>query len=255
MTFNYKNFYSEIDWSSYWDKTINFSFSNNGDYENYYNDKQRALSYDNSKLIKEDGEKRAKEFNFDKKYRVLDIGAGPGVLAIPLARYIKKVTVVEPSASMIDLLKKHMIDEGLTNIEIFKSKWEDFDKDAIEKHDVVIASYSLSMQNIKSCLLKMEECSIKEVILYWFSGITSWEKLYLDLYPKIYGREYIPTPKCNILYNILYNMGRNPSITYLKGTSFPKIYESIDQSVQDIKLRLRIFESIYDEYLKKYAES
>jgi SAM-dependent methyltransferase len=255
MTFNQEVYSNGIDWNSIWNKTINFSFSNKENEENYYEDKKRAEAYDNSKLIKEDGEKRAKEFNFDKNYTVLDIGAGPGILAIPLARYIKKVTCVEPSSSMIDLLKKHISEEGLTNIEIFQSKWEDFDKASIKKHDVVIASYSLLMRNIKDSLLKMEECANKEVILYWFSGVTSWERLYLDLYRKICGSDYTPTPKCNVIYNILYDMGRSPDLTVLKGTSFPKIYDSIDQVIDDIKLRLRISDSKNDDYLAKYAEA
>ncbi|HOM95297.1 MAG: class I SAM-dependent methyltransferase [Candidatus Methanofastidiosa archaeon] len=255
MTFNRGTLSNYIDWNSIWNKTINFSFPENENERNYYNDKRRAEAYDNSKLIKEDGEKRAKELNFDKNYSVLDIGAGPGVLAVPLARYVKKVTVVEPSQSMIDLLKKHIVEERLTNIEIFQSKWENFDTAKIEKHDIVIASYSLLMQNIKESLLKMEDCSNKEVILYWFSGVTSWEKLYMDLYQKIYGSNYTPSPKCNVIYNVLYDMGRSPNITVLKGTSFPKIYDSIDQAISDLKLRLRISDSKNDKYLAEYIET
>lgn len=50
-------------------------------------------------------------------------------------------------------------------------------------------------------------------------------------------------------------MGRSPNITVLKGTSFPKIYDSIDQAISDLKLRLRISDSKNDKYLAEYIET
>ena len=53
--------------------------------------------------------------------KVLDIGSGPGILALPMAKRVREVTVVEPSAAMRNLLKAHMEEEGVTNIRILPS--------------------------------------------------------------------------------------------------------------------------------------
>ncbi len=38
---------------------------------------------------------------------MLDIGAGPGTLAIPLSPLVKEITAVEPGAGMVEILRKH----------------------------------------------------------------------------------------------------------------------------------------------------
>ena len=48
--------------------------------------------------------------------RVLDIGAGPGTLAIPLAPQVREITAVEPGAGMVEILKDHAEQDGIRNI-------------------------------------------------------------------------------------------------------------------------------------------
>ena len=74
----------------------------NKEMKNMYDDSKTASDYDNSINIKNDGIKRANAFNFPKSYTVLDIGAGPGILALPLSKIVKEVVAVEPSIE-IDL--------------------------------------------------------------------------------------------------------------------------------------------------------
>jgi precorrin-6B methylase 2 len=49
--------------------------------------------------------------------RVLDIGAGPGSLAIPLAEMVAHVTAVEPAEGMMEILKQNMETYGTRNID------------------------------------------------------------------------------------------------------------------------------------------
>lgn len=83
--------------------------------------------------------------------RVHDIGAGPGTTAIPLAKVVNGVTVVEPSNGMLARLKENVSKHNLANITYIPKKWEDVEigKD-IEAggHDIVIASHSLVMKDI-----------------------------------------------------------------------------------------------------------
>lgn len=53
---------------------------------------------------------------------VLDIGGGTGVFAIPLARLVRRVVVVEPSKGMCDILEEKAKKEQLDNITIAQQK-------------------------------------------------------------------------------------------------------------------------------------
>ncbi|MGB4087665.1 methyltransferase domain-containing protein [Methanothrix sp.] len=47
---------------------------------------------------------------------MLDVGAGPGTLAIPLARRVRRVTAIGPSRPMICCLERHLAEEKLSNV-------------------------------------------------------------------------------------------------------------------------------------------
>ena len=54
------------------------------------------------------------------EYTVLDIGAGPGTLAIPLAKQSQTVTVVEPSGVMLEYLQQEAKKEKLKKYNLYK---------------------------------------------------------------------------------------------------------------------------------------
>lgn len=53
----------------------------------------------------------------------LDIGAGGGRYALPIALRAKQVIAVEPSPGMIEVLREGMAEHGIANIEIVESTW------------------------------------------------------------------------------------------------------------------------------------
>ncbi len=58
---------------------------------------------------------------------VIDIGAGSGHFAIPLAKKGYSVTAIEPSAAMVALLKKKLRKcEFQNRIQINQCRWEDW---------------------------------------------------------------------------------------------------------------------------------
>jgi len=94
-------------------------------HNNYYDNEKRAKSYDLSENIWIDGKNRVEDLNPDPNWSVLDIGSGPGILTIPLARRVRKVTVIELSQPMVCFLEKHLDDEKPSNVKIIKSRWGD----------------------------------------------------------------------------------------------------------------------------------
>ena len=69
---------------------------------------------------------------------VLDVGAGGGRLALPLALRCRHVTAVEPSPSMVEQLREGADEAGIANMSVVQANWEDAE---VEPADLVICSH------------------------------------------------------------------------------------------------------------------
>jgi SAM-dependent methyltransferase len=149
--------------------------------------------------------------------RVLDIGAGPGTLALPLAPQVREVTAVEPGAGMVAILSDHAARDGIRNVTSVQKLWEDVDiaRDLKPPYDTVIASLSLTMYDIREALRKMDAVSSGSVHLFWFADMAFWERMDADLWPLLHGRPYYPGPKADCLFGVLYQMEIYPDVTML----------------------------------------
>lgn len=139
---------------------------------------------------------------------VLDIGAGPGTLAVPLAKNGCRVTVVEPSKPMkqaMDEYRKFLQVDA--DIGVIPAVWEDVEAENLDKYDYVISSFALSVPNLKEALGKMDRTAAKEVHIFWFVNDTTWDVTYSSLWESLHGEKYWPKPKADVVWNCLYQMG------------------------------------------------
>ena len=117
-------------------------------------------------------EARFRELPLSPESRVLDIGSGPGVMAIPLAERVSHVTAVEPTRGMMNVMQVLKSERGLDNLQCVFKRWDDvdIDTDLEPPYDVVIASMSLGMFDIRGAIRKMVAVCSNQIHLYWFAG-------------------------------------------------------------------------------------
>ena len=99
---------------------------------NQYDSREASEAYDRSEKIRKDGTARAEAMKLAPGTKVLDIGSGPGVLALPLARLGCRVTAVEPSEEMRRLLRQHLEEENLQDVKILPYTWEEVPEEELE---------------------------------------------------------------------------------------------------------------------------
>jgi len=176
-----------------------------------WNHRENAARYDANATRDYDERVEATIAGLDlpRNSRVLDIGAGPGTLAIPLAPLVRQVTAIEPGAGMVAILNEHIERERIPNITCVQKRWEKIDpsRDIAGPYDIVIASLSLTMEDIRTALQKMDMVARYAVYLYWFADMPFWERMYADLWAPLHKTPYYPGPKADCLWNVLYQMG------------------------------------------------
>lgn len=229
----------EIDWNEIWKAQMQRSREAcpARDCARIWESRESALRFWNmSQEEKWRVEKTIEWTDIKTNSRILDIGAGPGTLAIPFAKKAAHVTAVEPAAGMVSVLKEKMAEHGVENIFIVQKRWEDVDvkKDLQPPYDVVIASFSLGMQDIRAAIEKMINASSRYVYLYHFAGLTSWDLQWMELWPKLHDREYQPAPKCDVLYNVLYQMGIYPHVRTFR-LQHNQRYASMQEAVDALR--------------------
>jgi len=209
------------DWNEIWKQRqlLQESSKISGDSTHDWSRKENAERYDAN--ARNEYDERVKttiaSLGAGKEMRVLDIGAGPGTLAIPLAPLVKEITVVEPGAGMLGVLKAHAERDRLRNITCVQKMWEDVDsaRDLQGPFDIVIASLSLTMHDIREALRKMDDACSGSVHLFWFVDMPFWERMSFDLWQPLYGRPYYTGPKADCLFGVLYQMGIYPDVTMM----------------------------------------
>jgi 16S rRNA G527 N7-methylase RsmG len=190
-----------------------------------------------------------------KNSRVLDIGAGPGTLAIPLAQRVKEIVSVEPGKGMVDILEERIRKKKIANIATISKRWEevDPDRDLSGKYDIVIASLSLTMEDIRLALQKMDDVSRGFVYLFWFVDMPFWERMYADLWKPLHGSDYYAGPKADCLFCVLYQMGIYANVEMLPLKKEYR-FSSLDALTSFFRSRFNVItegqERVLTDYLK-----
>jgi SAM-dependent methyltransferase len=213
--------FREPDWNEIWKQQQELHESSKvaDDPSHNWDRKENAERYDRNAKSEYDDRVKTTIAGLDitPDSRVLDIGAGPGTLAIPLAPLVREIMAIEPGAGMVAILKDHAEQQGIQNIACVQKLWEDVNlsKDLKAPYDVVIASLSLTMKDIREAIIKMDAAASGSVHLFWFADMPFWERMYADLWEPLHGTPYYSGPKADCLFGVLCQMGIYPDVKML----------------------------------------
>jgi len=169
---------------------------------------------------------------------VLDVGAGVGRLAVPIAGKCAHITVVEPSASMMAHLKKNMEDSGFRNYTMVRKRWEDVATGSdIDRHDVVISAFSMGVLDAEEALLKLDRAAKREVYVFWFAGEQDFDGLLTWLKEQGIenGQENDSLPDYIHLVNILHQAGIHANIRIMDNkwsAAYPGVEGAVASAIE-----------------------
>jgi len=160
---------------------------------------------------------------------ILDIGCGPGALAIPLAKKVKEVIAIDFSSQMLEELKSYAHREGITNIRTFHLGWED-DWNILPSIDIVIASRSMEVLDMEQALKKMSSHAHKRCYLTYKVGGSFVD---LEILNAI-GKQVKMKPDFCYIPIILYQNGYLPTIDYITTNRGSIRSSSADEFVESL---------------------
>jgi SAM-dependent methyltransferase len=190
---------SSIDWVQLREDII-LSFKRLELYDpTYWNNEANSISEDLvhwSELTK----KQLNQLPLSSEITVLDVGAGTGRMTLPIAKQVRHVTALEPSKRMLSILQENARTRQVFNISCINQTLELLEINC--SYDLVVASFSLFMFDIKTALLKMNSLASRGVFL--FLSASPWVDT--ELQKALYGTANLWSDFV-FIYNILHDAG------------------------------------------------
>lgn len=185
------------------------------------------------------------------EWSVLDVGSGPGTLAVPLAGLVGKVTALDFSGEMLQILRRHAAKEGLENLTTVRASWvDDWGHLGIEAHDAVIASRSLAVEDLRQALLRLNQWALRKVFITDRVGPGPFDPgAFVAL-----GREFNPGPDYIYTLNLLYGLGIHARVDFIQGGHFCQ-YASREQAIASFSWMFDDLTSAEERKLAAYVDS
>jgi SAM-dependent methyltransferase len=173
--------------------------------------------------------------------RWLDIGAGAGRYALPLALKVGEVIAVEPSASMRNALRTGRAEHGLDNVKIVGAAWPAAlgELGEVPVADVaLIAHVGYDIEDIGPFLDAMEAAASRLCVAVMTDQ--SPASVADPFWPVVHGVERVPLPALPELAEMLRARGRTVEIERVERS--PRTFDSFDGLATFVRRQLWIAE-------------
>lgn len=249
--------YANFDWNAIWieQQKKNMAAGLGGGCSSIWMSKEAAQKYWERSLTGFNAQQRLQDLLSLTKPgdRILDIGAGPGNLSIPMASHVAQITCVEPADGMVFVLQENIGAADIGNVTVVHKKWDDVDieTDLCPPYQLCFASYSLGMLNIHEAIEKMIAVTDGTIVIYWHAGDQPYDQEARVLWPLLRGIEHTPIPKVDIVFNLLYQMGIYPDVKSIRSVN-KTIFSSMENALSDYELRYGLTTAEQRRRLQEY---
>lgn len=144
----------------------------------------------------------------------LDIGAGAGRYALPLALRVGEVIALDPSEGMLEALRLGMAEHGIRNVRTVRARWPpDGAAGTVPRADVaLIAHLGYDVERIGDFLEAMEAAAGRLCVALLAEHVPSAPAG--PFWPLVHGEERVELPALAEFLAIVRARGRTPVIEY-----------------------------------------
>ena len=158
--------------------------------------------------------------------RWLDIGAGAGRYALPIARALApsggEVIALDPSASMLAGMQEIAAEHGIDNVRPVEARWPPADAGSFAADVALIAHVGYDIEGIGPFLDAMESAAARLCVAMLMERQPS--SIADVCWPPVHGEARVPLPALPEFLELLETRGRDPWITMLERA--PRRFES-----------------------------
>lgn len=189
----------------------------------------------------------------------LDIGSGCGTFAIPLANVGKKVTAIDPSRAMVEILNEEIKNRKIKNIKTINASWGEV---KVKPHDAVICANVPELLKSKDFLRDISMPVLKGfnsgwakkmVFLIGAANPNADKFYYKELYPVLFNKEFPPKTDYMETYNALHSFGIFANINIID-YNFDQPFDDMEDALEFWKEHLGIVTEEYDEKLRRFLK-
>lgn len=170
----------------------------------------------------------------------LDVGAGAGRYALPLARHVREVIALDPSSSMLDALRAGMAAHGIANIRVVSGRWPPGDDERASLGPdpvadvVLIAHVGYDVEAIVPFLDAMDAAARRRCVAVLMNQ--SPAAVAAPFWPLVHGEPRIPLPALPEFVELVSARGSDPSVTMVTGR--PRRFDSRDELERFVRRQL-----------------
>jgi SAM-dependent methyltransferase len=188
----------------------------------------------------------------DPDSTVIDIGAGTGGWAVPMARHARTVTALEPSSEMIEVMKETIERERTRNVEIIQGSWPETE---VSPHDYSLCSHAMyGVADLAGLVNAMSNNTRKTCLMLMRAPAHDGTLAQAAL--RIWGQPH-DSPNFQVAYAAMLQMGLYPHVLMGKADQWdPWTNASFEEAMAETKRRFRLpSPSEHDVYLDDLLRS